>query len=68
MLYRASPRRARGPPVQRLGNLKKGSRVIVAVRNKANVHVMTRSAYSSYKSGKRYRALGGSATRSRSPL
>jgi hypothetical protein len=51
-----------------LGNLKKGSRVIVAVRNKANVQVMTRSAYSSYKSGKRYRALGGSVTPSRSPL
>jgi hypothetical protein len=47
-----------------LGNLKKGSRVIVTVRNKANVQVMTRSAYSNYKSGKRYRALGGSVTRS----
>ncbi|WP_405418064.1 DUF1883 domain-containing protein [Streptomyces microflavus] len=38
-----------------LGNLKRGSTVIVTLRNQANVQVMTRSEYSKYKSGKRYR-------------
>ncbi|MGW2684623.1 DUF1883 domain-containing protein [Streptomyces sp. NPDC001414] len=47
-----------------LGNLKKGSTVVVALRNQANVQVMTRSGYSNYKSGRRYRALGGRVIRS----
>ncbi|MER7799856.1 DUF1883 domain-containing protein [Streptomyces parvulus] len=47
-----------------LGNLKRGSTVIVTLRNQANVQVMTRSEYSKYKSGKRYRYLGGRVTRS----
>lgn len=47
-----------------LGNLKKESTVIVTVRNQANVQVMTRSEYSNYKSGRRYRYLGGRVTTS----
>ncbi|MFJ6984141.1 DUF1883 domain-containing protein [Streptomyces sp. NPDC091389] len=42
-----------------LGNLKRGSTVIVTLRNQANVQVMTCSEYSKYKPGKRYRYLGG---------
>ncbi|GGO42392.1 DUF1883 domain-containing protein [Streptomyces lasiicapitis] len=47
-----------------LGNLKRGSTVIVTLRNQANVQVMTRSEYSKYKSGKSYRYLGGRVARS----
>ncbi|MDQ0985891.1 DUF1883 domain-containing protein [Streptomyces sp. V2I9] len=47
-----------------LGNLKKGSTVIVTLRNQANVLVMTRSEYSKYKTGRRHRYYGGRVTRS----
>lgn len=47
-----------------LGTLKRGSTVIVTLRNQANVQVMTRSEYSNYKSGRRYRYLGGHVTKS----
>ncbi|GCD44070.1 DUF1883 domain-containing protein [Streptomyces paromomycinus] len=47
-----------------LGSLKKDSTVVVTLRNQANVQVMTRSEYSNYKSGRRYRYLGGRVTRS----
>ncbi|MBZ6294877.1 DUF1883 domain-containing protein [Streptomyces olivaceus] len=47
-----------------LGNLKRGSTVIVTLRNQANVQVMTRSEYNKYKAGKSYRCLGGRVTRS----
>jgi hypothetical protein len=47
-----------------LGNLKKGSTVIVTLRNQANVQVMTRSQYNNYKSGRQYRYIGGLVKRS----
>ncbi|MFF2849659.1 DUF1883 domain-containing protein [Streptomyces sp. NPDC058001] len=47
-----------------LGSLKRGSTVVVTLRNQANVQVMTRSEYSKYKSGKGYRYLGGRVNRS----
>ncbi|WP_030183884.1 DUF1883 domain-containing protein [Streptomyces violaceorubidus] len=47
-----------------LGSIKKGSTVVVTLRKQANVQVMTRSEYSNYKSGRRYRYLGGRVTRS----
>ncbi|GAA2651410.1 hypothetical protein GCM10010400_03470 [Streptomyces aculeolatus] len=47
-----------------LGSLKRGSTVVVTLRKQANVQVMTRSEYGKYKSGKRYRYLGGRVTRS----
>ncbi|MEU6272711.1 DUF1883 domain-containing protein [Streptomyces populi] len=47
-----------------LGNLKRGSTVIVTLRNQANVQVMTRNQYSNYKAGRRYQYLGGRVTRS----
>ncbi|MFG3202036.1 DUF1883 domain-containing protein [Streptomyces sp. NPDC048192] len=47
-----------------LGNLKRGSAVIVTLRNQANVQVMMRSEYNKYKSGRTYRYLGGRVTRS----
>lgn len=47
-----------------LGNLKRGSTVIVTLRNQANVQVMTRSEYSKYRLGKRHRYLGGRVSRS----
>lgn len=47
-----------------LGNLKKGSTVIVTLKNQANVQLMTRGEYSNYKAGRRYRYHGGKVTRS----
>ncbi|MFD8632365.1 DUF1883 domain-containing protein [Streptomyces sp. NPDC059533] len=47
-----------------LGTLAKGSTVIVTLRNQANVQVMTRSEYSKYKAGQRYKYHGGRVTRS----
>ncbi|MCD0448317.1 DUF1883 domain-containing protein [Actinocorallia sp. API 0066] len=47
-----------------LGSLKKGSTVIVTLRNQANVQVMTTSEYRNYKSGKRYKYFGGRVTKS----
>jgi len=47
-----------------LGNLKKGSTVIVTLKNQANVQLMTRSEYSNFKAGRRYRYHGGRVTRS----
>lgn len=47
-----------------LGRLTKGSTVVVTLRNQANVQLMTRSEYSNYKSGRRYRYYGGRVTRS----
>lgn len=47
-----------------LGTLQRGSTVVVALRNQANVQVMTSSEYRSYKSGGRYRYIGGLVTRS----
>ncbi|MEV5534999.1 DUF1883 domain-containing protein [Streptomyces prunicolor] len=45
-----------------LGNLKKGSAVVVTLRNQANVQLMTRSEYGNYKAGRKYRYHGGRAT------
>ncbi|MGW2688598.1 DUF1883 domain-containing protein [Streptomyces sp. NPDC001414] len=42
-----------------LGNLKRGSTVIVTLRNQANVEVMTHSEYSKYKSGRAYGSDAG---------
>lgn len=47
-----------------LGNLKKGSTVIVTLKNQANVQLMTRTEYNNYKAGRRYRYHGGRVTRS----
>lgn len=47
-----------------LGNLKKGSTVVVTLKNQANVQLMTRTEYNNYKSGRRYRYHGGRVTRS----
>jgi hypothetical protein len=47
-----------------LGNLRKGSTVIVTLKNQANVQLMPRSEYRNYQSGRRYRYYGGKATRS----
>jgi uncharacterized protein DUF1883/TIR domain-containing protein len=47
-----------------LGNVKTGSTVVVTLRNQANVQVMTSSEYRNYKSGRRYRYLGGHVRRS----
>ncbi len=45
-----------------LGHLKKGSVVVVTLRgNAANVQLLDSSAYSSYKSGRQYRYVGGLA-------
>jgi hypothetical protein len=51
-----------------LGNLKKGSTVIVTLRNQANVQLMTRSEYNNYKNGRRYRYRGGRVTKSPFPI
>jgi len=51
-----------------LGNLKPGSTVVVTLRNQANVQLMTSSEYSNYKSGRRYRCIGGRVTRSPFPI
>lgn len=47
-----------------LGNLKKGSTVVVTLKNQANVQLMTASDYNNYKAGRRYRYHGGRVTRS----
>lgn len=47
-----------------LGNLAKGSTVVVTLRNQANVQLMTKGEYSNYRAGRRYRYYGGRATRS----
>jgi hypothetical protein len=47
-----------------LGNVKKGSTVVVTLNNQANVQLMTRTEYNNYKSGRRYRYHGGRVTRS----
>ena len=47
-----------------LGNVKKGSTVVVTLKNQANVQLMTSSQYNDYKSGRRYRYHGGRVTRS----
>jgi len=47
-----------------LGNLKKGATVVVTLKNQANVQLMTRSEYSNYKAGRRYRYQGGKVTKS----
>jgi hypothetical protein len=47
-----------------LRNLKKGSTVVVTLRNQANVRLMTRSEYSNYKAGRRHRYHGGKVTKS----
>ena len=47
-----------------LGNLKKGSMVVVTLKNQANVQLMTRSEYNNYKAGRRYRYHGGRVTQS----
>jgi hypothetical protein len=47
-----------------LGNLKKGSMVVVTLQNQANVQLMPRSEYSNYKASRRYRYHGGRVTQS----
>lgn len=47
-----------------LGNLKKGSTVVVTLKNQANVQLMTNSEYTNYKAGRRYRYRGGRVNRS----
>jgi Domain of unknown function (DUF1883)/TIR domain len=47
-----------------LGNLKKGSTVVVTLQNQANVQLMTLSEYNNYKAGRHYRYHGGRVTRS----
>lgn len=47
-----------------LGQLKKGSTVVVTLKNQANVQLMTRNDYLSYKNGRRFRYHGGKVTRS----
>lgn len=47
-----------------LGNLKKGSTVVVTLKNQANVQLMTSSEYNNYKSGRRFQYHGGRVTRS----
>lgn len=47
-----------------LGNLKKGSTVIVTLRNQANVQLMKRTEYTKYKAGRRFSYFGGRVTRS----
>jgi Domain of unknown function (DUF1883)/TIR domain len=47
-----------------LGNLDKGSTVVVTLKNQANVQLMTSSDYNNYKAGRRYRYHGGRVTRS----
>jgi hypothetical protein len=51
-----------------LGNLKKGSAVVVTLKNQANVQLMTRTEYNNYKAGRRYRYHGGRVTRSPSRI
>lgn len=47
-----------------LGRLKRGSTVVVELANQANVRLMTSSEYSSYRSGRSHRYVGGLMTRS----
>lgn len=47
-----------------LGTVKRGSTVVVTLKNQANVQLMTSSEYNNYKSGRKYRYHGGSVTRS----
>lgn len=47
-----------------LGNLKKGSTVVVTLSNQANVQLMTQGDYRNYQAGRRYRYHGGRVTRS----
>jgi hypothetical protein len=47
-----------------LGNPKKGSTVVVTLKNQANVQLMTRSEYSNYKADRRYLFYGGRVTQS----
>lgn len=47
-----------------LGNVKKGSRVIVTLKNQANVRLMTQSEFNKYKRGGAHRYIGGRVTRS----
>ncbi len=47
-----------------LGNLKKGSTVVVTLNNQANVQLMTNGDYNNYKAGRRYQYHGGRVTRS----
>ncbi len=47
-----------------LGNLEKGSAVVVTLNNQANVQLMTNSEYNNYKAGRRYRYHGGRVTKS----
>jgi hypothetical protein len=47
-----------------LGNLKKGSTVVVTLKNQANVQLMPLSEYNNYKAGRRYRYHGGRVTQS----
>jgi hypothetical protein len=47
-----------------LGNVKKGSTVVVTLNNQANVQLMTSLDYNNYRAGRRYRYHGGRVTRS----
>jgi hypothetical protein len=47
-----------------LGNLKRGSTVVVTLKNQANVQLMSQSEYSNYAAGRRFRYHGGRVTRS----
>lgn len=47
-----------------LGSLKKGSTVVVTLKNQANVQLMTSAEYNNYKAGRRYRYHGGRVTQS----
>lgn len=47
-----------------LGNVDKGKIVEVTLRYAANVRIMDSSNYSSFKSGRRYRYIGGYVKRS----
>lgn len=47
-----------------LGNVKKGSTVVVTLKNQANVQLMPLSEYNNYKAGRRYQYHGGRVTQS----
>lgn len=47
-----------------LGNLKKGSTVVVTLKNQANVQLMTSSDYNNYRAGRRFHYHGGRVSRS----
>ncbi|WP_347350675.1 DUF1883 domain-containing protein [Intrasporangium sp.] len=47
-----------------LGSVKKGSTVVVTLKNQANVQLMTSVEYNNYKAGRRYRYHGGRVTQS----